>query len=751
EAAKIPEGHVSTTTDQSLKPHIPVESYRNNVGTESVPSGRPTVVTGPVGLESGEQTASGTIAGKDIGAGDHGAVSLPGIAPSEEGKMSDGDRSQWLTSFGGDMPRGWQGELADAEKVLMSLKYNQDAEGYARLFVEGDEKAAEILDRLGTDRNGKLDAYIKHEADMGKKETKKETAGKGIPLLADIPITGQAFRMLHKEEEASSEEHAKRQGQVQTVVDYVKSKAEPGPMPPALEPESKPVASADKPHLPAIELYDGKVKAEEATSGRRMSGPGGVGGNGAGPGNGPVGGAIDSPFSVNGDSVIVRSGNYGGKIDLNGKDITILTKPTTTRPDASGASEHDRPEDESALAKTEYEVINLRYVHPREIEDSVNDGFRDQPGGRQRVLIEPLNETRQIILFGDKDVREEAKKMIEAIDRPRPEVRVDVSRVEVEEDVTDLPEAARFKLVPVNPWVMTKRDSLSTFALDVDTASYTMCRRYIRGGFLPPPGAVRMEEFINYFNYGYPRRSKPTFEVHAQAARSPFAGEGKNLTLLKIGVKARTLGRDQQRPAHLIIVVDASASMDQPDRLPLIQKALGLLVDKLSPVDRVSLITCANEARLHLEAVSTRQRKKIREAIDAIQPSGPTNLLAGLKLGYATARAKFDPKQINHVVLCSDGVANVGQTEADAVLKAVSEDRKQGIAITCVGVGYGAYNDAFLESLANRGDGSYVFLDSMRQARRVFVEQLAATLHTVAKDARIQVEFDPKHVRRYRL
>jgi Ca-activated chloride channel family protein len=191
--------------------------------------------------------------------------------------------------------------------------------------------------------------------------------------------------------------------------------------------------------------------------------------------------------------------------------------------------------------------------------------------------------------------------------------------------------------------------------------------------------------------------------------------------------------------------------MDQPDRLPLVQKALGMLVDKLSPADRVSLITCANEARLHLEVASARQRKKIRQAIDAIQPAGPTNLLAGLKLGYATARGKFDPKQINHVVLCSDGVANVGQTEAEAVLKEVSADRKQGIAITCVGVGYGSYNDAFLEGLANRGDGSYVFLDSARQARRVFVEQLAATLHTVAKDARIQVEFDPKVVRRYRL
>jgi Ca-activated chloride channel family protein len=319
------------------------------------------------------------------------------------------------------------------------------------------------------------------------------------------------------------------------------------------------------------------------------------------------------------------------------------------------------------------------------------------------------------------------------------------------EDETDLPPALRFKLVPVNPWVMAERDSLSTFALDVDTASYTLCRRYIRGGFLPPAGAVRMEEFVNYFNYNYPQRTNPTFMVHTEAAASPFAGKDKNLTLLKIGVKARTIGRDQRKAAHLIFVVDASSSMGQPDRLPFVQQALDLLVNKLSVVDRVSLITCANEARLHLESIPARERDRIRQAIYAIQSAGPTNLLAGLKLGYATARRSFAPKQINHVVLCSDGVANVGQTEAEAVLEEVAADRKQGITITCVGVGYGSYNDAFLEALANRGDGSYVFLDSARQAQQVFVKQLAATLQTVTKDARIQVDFNPHRVRRYRL
>jgi Ca-activated chloride channel family protein len=314
-----------------------------------------------------------------------------------------------------------------------------------------------------------------------------------------------------------------------------------------------------------------------------------------------------------------------------------------------------------------------------------------------------------------------------------------------------VPSASHFKEAPVNPWVMTDRDPLSTFALDVDTASYALCRRYIRSGYLPPIGAVRMEEFINAFDYAYPQRDDATFAVYAEGAPSPFAPAGQDVTLLKIAVKARTVGRDQRRAAHIVFVVDASASMGQADRLPLVQSALNLLVDKLSEADRVSLISCAGDARLHLEAVPAGQKDAIRRTIEAIQPAGSTNLMAGLRLAYAMARKAFVAGRINQVVLCSDGVANVGQTEAEAVLQEVAEDRKQGITLTCVGVGYGAYNDAFLETLADRGDGRYVFLDASQEAREALVGQLAATLQTVARDARIQVRFDPARVRRYRL
>ena len=331
---------------------------------------------------------------------------------------------------------------------------------------------------------------------------------------------------------------------------------------------------------------------------------------------------------------------------------------------------------------------------------------------------------------------------------PEPTAQLDLV---VAQDASGLPAQSHFKVVPVNPWVMTDRDAFSTFGLDVDTASYALCRRYIRGGFLPPVGAVRMEEFVNAFDYAYPQRDDATFAVHAEGAPSPFAPAGQDLALLKVAVKARTVGRDQRRAANLVFVVDASASMGQADRLPVVQSVSNQLVDKLSEADRVSLVTCANEARLHLEAVSARQKDAIHQTINAIQPAGPTNLLAGLKLGYDMARKSFVAGQTNQVVLCSDGVANVGQTEAEAMLKEVAEDRKQAITLTCVGVGYGAYNDAFLEALADQGDGRYVFLDSSEQAQEALVGQLAGSWQNVATDARIQVQFNPTQVRRYRL
>ena len=583
-------------------------------------------------------------------------------------------------------------------------------------------KSAEVAKSLPKKGQSTGRDSLEHGGLADKKESR------GVPILGDIPLVGGLFR-TEKKRQLTDEEKRR----VVAHLEDRKSQLEGGQEITAVIPQSERVVKYRIDEQSADEIkallkkgqitdysMDFRGSGDKKESGRELIVEG-------------------MPRLIVGDMPLV------GRLFSNKQPLTEEEKGRIV-----AYLEDRKSQPEGKPVEWDYETIQLKYADPRVVEALAKEGFKDMPGG-ESLSIEPLKEKRQIIVFGSKDQREKVKRMVQEIDNRPIQARLDATIVRTGEDEPELPPASRFKLVPVNPWVMSKRDPLSTFALDVDTASYTLCRRYIRGGFLPPAGAVRMEEFVNYFNYHYPQRTNPTFKVHAEAAPSPFARKDQNLTLLKIGVKARTIGRDQRKAAHLIFVVDASASMGQPDRLPLVQRALDLLVSRLSEVDRVSLITCSNDARLHMESIPARERDRIRQAINAIQPAGSTNLLAGLKLGYAAARRSFAPKQINHVVLCSDGVANVGQTEAEAVLEEVAADRKQGITITCVGVGYGSYNDAFMEALANRGDGSYMFLDSARQAQRVFVEQLAATLQTVARDARIQVDFNPNRVRRYRL
>ena len=306
---------------------------------------------------------------------------------------------------------------------------------------------------------------------------------------------------------------------------------------------------------------------------------------------------------------------------------------------------------------------------------------------------------------------------------------------------------------PVNPWVMSDKDRLSTFAIDVDTASYAIARRSIAQGHLPPQHTVRMEEFVNAFDYNYPtgKDARDTFTVHDAAAASPFRPE---LTMLKVGVRGKVIGRDQLKPAHLVLVIDASGSMDTEDRLALVQRSLGMLLEQLGDGDRVSIVAYGTEANLLAEAVSASgdtARAQLAGVIGSIQPRGATNLLGGIELGYQVARRHFLPGGVNRVILCSDGVANVGPADADELLGHAAAYRDHGITFTSIGFGTGSYDDRLLEQLSNRGDGSYLFVGSDDEAKRLFVDDLAATRPTIARDVKIQVDFDPKRVRRYRL
>ena len=301
----------------------------------------------------------------------------------------------------------------------------------------------------------------------------------------------------------------------------------------------------------------------------------------------------------------------------------------------------------------------------------------------------------------------------------------------------------------VNPFVDPNKDRESTFALDVDTASYTVARRYISDGNLPDPASVRVEEFVNYFDQGYAPPEDDAFAIHVDGGPSPFLAQDE--MLLRIGLKAREVS-DRSRPdASLTFVIDVSGSMARENRLGLVKQSLRLLVEGLRRDDTIGIVVYGTQARVLLEPTSARDAGTILDAIDSLEPEGSTNAEAGLRLGYEMAREQLRDEGINRVVLASDGVANVGATDAESILSRIRDDAEAGIQLVSVGFGMGNFNDALLEKLADDGDGFYAYVDDLDEARRLFVDDLTGTLQSVALDARVQVEFAPDVVEAYRL
>ena len=307
-----------------------------------------------------------------------------------------------------------------------------------------------------------------------------------------------------------------------------------------------------------------------------------------------------------------------------------------------------------------------------------------------------------------------------------------------------------FKEYGTNPFIDTEDDHLSTFGMDVDTASYSVTRRYLRDGYLPPPEAVRVEEFVNAFDYNYAPPSQDAFAVHIEGAPSRF-GEGKRLQLLRIGIQGRVVPDENRKDAMLTFVIDVSGSMAMESRLELVKRALTLLVEQLRPGDEVGIVVYGSRARTVLPHTGIEGREEILEAIHSLRSEGSTNAEEGLRLGYKLALRNARVGSINRVILCSDGVANVGETGPDAILKTIRSHVEEGITLTTVGFGMGNYNDVLMEQLANKGNGSYAYVDTLNEAKSVFVENLTGTLQLIAKDAKVQVDFNPEVVSRFRL
>ena len=316
----------------------------------------------------------------------------------------------------------------------------------------------------------------------------------------------------------------------------------------------------------------------------------------------------------------------------------------------------------------------------------------------------------------------------------------------------ETPDAMFFRFWGDNPFVETLLDSQSTFGVDVDTASYTLMRSYLdKRGQLPPPEAIRTEEFVNSFDAGYaaPAAGDGAFAVSTELAPSPYAHD-KSYKLLRVGVKAREVERSQRKACNLVFVVDTSGSMRRETRIELVKEALLLLVDELDEGDQIGIVAFDATARRVLDPTPAGEQERIKDAIRQLATNHSTNVGAGLDLGYAMAAERFIDGANNRVILLSDGVANTGITEQAGILAQVHGERRKGVFLTCVGVGMGNHNDALLEQLADRGDGQCVYVDRIDAARKVFVDNLTATLETVARDVKIQVEFERDKVLRYR-
>ena len=300
-----------------------------------------------------------------------------------------------------------------------------------------------------------------------------------------------------------------------------------------------------------------------------------------------------------------------------------------------------------------------------------------------------------------------------------------------------------------NPFVAVTQDPRSTFSVDVDTASYSIVRRFLNGGERPPAGAVRIEELINYFPYAYepPEDGRP-FAVDMDVAGCPWTPAHR---LVRIGLKGRELPHGERPPSNLVFLLDVSGSMNAPNKLPLVKSAMRMLVGELGPSDRVAIVVYAGGEGLALPSTAASDKAAILSAIQSLSPGGSTHGSAGIRLAYETAAGSFIEGGVNRVVLATDGDFNVGVTNQGDLVRLIEQKAKAGVFLTVLGFGMGNLKDSTLEKLADHGNGNYAYIDSLAEARKVLVEQAGGTLVTIAKDVKLQVEFNPRRVMAFRL
>ena len=314
--------------------------------------------------------------------------------------------------------------------------------------------------------------------------------------------------------------------------------------------------------------------------------------------------------------------------------------------------------------------------------------------------------------------------------------------------VPDQPSNERYGQISDNPIHRVAEAPVSTFSVDVDTGSYSNVRRLLNGGALPPADAVRVEELINYFPYDYalPRDGRP-FAVHTALAPTPWNAQR---VLLRVAIKGQDVAQQNLPPANLVFLVDVSGSMESADKLPLLRSSLKLLVDQMRPVDRISLVTYAGSTQVVLPPTSGADKAAIKAAIDGLRAGGGTAGASGIALAYSAAQQSFIEGGINRILLATDGDFNVGVSDTGELKKMVEQKRRTGISLSTLGFGTGNYNEALMEQIADVGDGAYSYVDNLMEGQKVLVSEMSSTLATIARDVKVQIEFNPALVQEYR-
>jgi Ca-activated chloride channel family protein len=308
----------------------------------------------------------------------------------------------------------------------------------------------------------------------------------------------------------------------------------------------------------------------------------------------------------------------------------------------------------------------------------------------------------------------------------------------------------KFSNIAENVFKVVREDPVSTFSIDVDTASYSWVRASLNQNLLPQPAAVRTEEMVNYFPYDYapPGRTEAPFSTNVAVFPSPWSAGRK---LVRIGIKGYSITRATRPRANLVFLVDTSGSMNEPNKLPLVQQSLRMLVDELAPTDTVAIVTYAGYAGTALEPTRARDKQRILRVIDSLGAGGSTAGAEGIRQAYALAEANLDPNGVNRVILTTDGDFNVGITNEDELKGYIERERGKGVFLSVLGFGMGNYNDELMQALAQNGNGAAAYIDTLTEARKTLVQESTSTLFPIAKDVKIQVEFNPATVSEYRL